>query len=313
VNHGNSGGPLISLKGDVIGINTFRLEYDDHGQAVQGMNFAVSGWTVQQFLDGKLPEASQPVTRGAPTAPAPPVTGEAPNPRPLSPAPTPRFAPPPLTAPTATSIIQSVVPESNRVWASVIAKNGASVTDLERVYAGQWLQEVRTGVQNMRDRGQYRVARPTAQIVVRNAQYQPDGRIEADVAEEWDDKVYNSDGSLGKTYPSHSPQSEPSRTILSVAAKLEGLPHRQGAHPSAYTFSFFARSVLDWLPAQWVSAERAGRNRMFGAARHVAVVAQEACGRARASRRAATASAGAGDVRRRSGGRGTGRCPSDSW
>jgi hypothetical protein len=34
-----------------------------------------------------------------------------------------------------------------------------------------------------------------------------------------------------------------------------------GAHPSAYTFSFFARIVLDWLPAQWVGAERPGRGR----------------------------------------------------
>ena len=74
---------------------------------------------------------------------------------------------------------------------------------------------------------------------------------------------------------SDAPHAEPSRTILSVAAKLEGLPYRQGAHPSAYTFSFFARSVLDWLPAQWVGAERPGRGRSFGGARHVAVVAQE--------------------------------------
>jgi hypothetical protein len=74
---------------------------------------------------------------------------------------------------------------------------------------------------------------------------------------------------------SDSPHSEPSKTILSVAAKLEGLPHRQGAHPSAYTFSFFARSVLDWLPAQWVGADRPGRGRSFGAARPLAVVAQE--------------------------------------
>ncbi|MBV9577969.1 MAG: PHP domain-containing protein, partial [Chloroflexi bacterium] len=48
---------------------------------------------------------------------------------------------------------------------------------------------------------------------------------------------------------SDAPHAEPARTILSVAAKLEGLPSREGPHPSAYTFSFFARSVLDWLPA----------------------------------------------------------------
>ncbi|MBV9601768.1 MAG: PHP domain-containing protein [Chloroflexi bacterium] len=74
---------------------------------------------------------------------------------------------------------------------------------------------------------------------------------------------------------SDAPHAEPARTILSVAAKLEGLPYRHGPHPSAYTFSFFARSVLDWLPAQWVGADRPGGGRTFGAARHVAVVARE--------------------------------------
>ena len=103
-------------------------------------------------------------------------------------------------------IIQSVVPEANRVWASVIARNGAPLTDLERVYSGQWLQEVRSGVEAMRARGQYRVARPTAQIVVRNAQYMSDGRIGADVAEEWDDRTFNSDGSVAKVQPGHIEQ-----------------------------------------------------------------------------------------------------------
>jgi hypothetical protein len=99
-----------------------------------------------------------------------------------------------------------VIPEANRVWASVIAQKGEPLATLERMYAGAWLQEVRSGVQAMRDRGQYRTARQTAQIVIRNAQYQPDGRIEADVAEEWDDKVYNSDGSVAKVHPGHVEQ-----------------------------------------------------------------------------------------------------------
>jgi hypothetical protein len=44
---------------------------------------------------------------------------------------------------------------------------------------------------------------------------------------------------------SDATHNEPSMTILSVAAKLKGLPYRHGAHPSAYTFSSFARSALD--------------------------------------------------------------------
>jgi hypothetical protein len=45
-------------------------------------------------------------------------------------------------------------------------------------------------------------------------------------------------------------------------------------YPSASTFSFFSRSALDWLPAQWVGADRSGEGRSFGGARHVAVAAQ---------------------------------------
>ncbi len=31
---------------------------------------------------------------------------------------------------------------------------------------------------------------------------------------------------------------EPYNTLVRIAGRLEGLPHRYGAHPSAYTFSF---------------------------------------------------------------------------
>ncbi len=67
---------------------------------------------------------------------------------------------------------------------------------------------------------------------------------------------------------------EPYNTLVQVAGRLEGLPHRYGAHPSAYTFSFYGPGALDWLPAQWVSAGSPGKRRTFGAARHLAVVAE---------------------------------------
>jgi hypothetical protein len=37
---------------------------------------------------------------------------------------------------------------------------------------------------------------------------------------------------------------EPGRTTLRVAGQLEGLPSRFGAHPSAYTVSFYGPGVL---------------------------------------------------------------------
>jgi DNA polymerase-3 subunit alpha len=72
-----------------------------------------------------------------------------------------------------------------------------------------------------------------------------------------------------------STNTEPYTTILSVAARLEGLPNRHGAHPSAYTFAFFAPSALDGLPAHWVGTDHPGRQRGFGAAKHLALLAQD--------------------------------------
>src|SRR5262249_49952811 len=51
---------------------------------------------------------------------------------------------------------------------------------------------------------------------------------------------------------------EPGQTILRIAAQLEGLPQRAGAHPSAYAVSFLGPGALSWLPALWVSADRRG-------------------------------------------------------
>jgi hypothetical protein len=67
---------------------------------------------------------------------------------------------------------------------------------------------------------------------------------------------------------------EPYNTVLHLAGKLEGLPHRPGPHPSAYTFDPYGPGVLQWLPAQWVGSDRWSRQR-FGTARHLAIVAEE--------------------------------------
>jgi DNA polymerase-3 subunit alpha len=67
---------------------------------------------------------------------------------------------------------------------------------------------------------------------------------------------------------------EPGQTILRIAAQLEGLPQRDGAHPSAYAVSFLGPGALSWLPALWVSADRPGSSR-FGGPRHLAVAGLE--------------------------------------
>jgi DNA polymerase-3 subunit alpha len=75
--------------------------------------------------------------------------------------------------------------------------------------------------------------------------------------------------------PEASAGVEPYNTLVRVAGQLEGLPRRFGAHPSAFTFSFYGPGALDWLPAHWVSAGAPGRRRAFGASRHLAVIAEE--------------------------------------
>jgi hypothetical protein len=76
-----------------------------------------------------------------------------------------------------------------------------------------------------------------------------------------------------------SASSEPGRTILRVAGQIEGLPYRCGAHPSAYTVSFYGPGALSWLPGHWVSADRPGRGR-FGGPRHIAVGGRPPAGQA---------------------------------
>ena len=67
---------------------------------------------------------------------------------------------------------------------------------------------------------------------------------------------------------------EPGQTVLRIAAQLEGLLHRAGAHPSAYAVSFLGPGGLSWLPALWVGADRPGGSR-FGGPRCLAVAGPE--------------------------------------
>ena len=47
INPGNSGGPMLSMSGEILGINTFRIDESDSGRAAEGLGFAVSETTVQ--------------------------------------------------------------------------------------------------------------------------------------------------------------------------------------------------------------------------------------------------------------------------
>lgn len=47
INHGNSGGPLVNIQGQVIGINTSVIRQTQGGEAVEGIGFAIPSNTVQ--------------------------------------------------------------------------------------------------------------------------------------------------------------------------------------------------------------------------------------------------------------------------
>ncbi|MEM7030691.1 MAG: trypsin-like peptidase domain-containing protein [Chloroflexota bacterium] len=60
INQGNSGGPLVNLQGEVIGINTFMIR-EDHNQGVaQGISFAIPASSVRALVGNWMAQDSQP-------------------------------------------------------------------------------------------------------------------------------------------------------------------------------------------------------------------------------------------------------------
>lgn len=51
INQGNSGGPLINLYGEVVGVNTLGIRTSQSGLPVQGLSFAVPSTAVQEVVD----------------------------------------------------------------------------------------------------------------------------------------------------------------------------------------------------------------------------------------------------------------------
>ena len=58
VNPGNSGGPLLNLRGELVGINTAVQRYSDTGVRVEGMSFAISMETAD-LVTGQLVESGK--------------------------------------------------------------------------------------------------------------------------------------------------------------------------------------------------------------------------------------------------------------
>ena len=74
INPGNSGGPMLSTDGKILGINTFGIELSQSGRPLEGLNFAISGTTVQQLIPSLRTASPRPTpnpTRRPTPAPTP--------------------------------------------------------------------------------------------------------------------------------------------------------------------------------------------------------------------------------------------------
>ena len=55
INNGNSGGPLINLSGEIVGINSMKISGSSDSEAtVEGLGFAIPANTVQSFMESVL-------------------------------------------------------------------------------------------------------------------------------------------------------------------------------------------------------------------------------------------------------------------
>jgi S1-C subfamily serine protease len=50
INQGNSGGPLINLEGEIVGINTFIIREDHNQEVAQGIGFAIPASSIKAWL-----------------------------------------------------------------------------------------------------------------------------------------------------------------------------------------------------------------------------------------------------------------------
>ena len=102
-NPGNSGGPLLNVDREIVGINTSREESSASGRPVEGINYAVSTVTIQEVIPSHSELNAKPSSVPTPVARATPRPTPAPTPEPTeTPTPTPTIIPTPrpTTIPT---------------------------------------------------------------------------------------------------------------------------------------------------------------------------------------------------------------------
>ena len=82
INPGNSGGPMLSMSGEILGINTFRIEQTSSGRTAQGLGFAVSETTVRDQIPHLRSAAASPTPTPQDVPSSVPTPGPTSTPRP---------------------------------------------------------------------------------------------------------------------------------------------------------------------------------------------------------------------------------------
>ncbi len=106
LNPGNSGGPLLSMDGEILGINTRSIDHSNSGRPVEGLGFAVSVQTIYQHIERLSRRAAVvPIPTAVPTRVPTPTAIPTPTRVPAPTAvPTPTRVPTPTTIPTPTRV-----------------------------------------------------------------------------------------------------------------------------------------------------------------------------------------------------------------
>ncbi len=70
INHGNSGGPLLNLDGELVGINTLGVTQAGQNDIAQGLGFAIASNSVRTTVNAILKQAGTSASGAAPSGPA---------------------------------------------------------------------------------------------------------------------------------------------------------------------------------------------------------------------------------------------------